>query len=170
MQKPFLLPSMSWQIQSYTPFSDRIFVFLLGHWPWFHLLYASFSILSFVQSYWFNYVDLLLHLFDFLHLEGDHFWTSRTKILQNQSVLLEPLLSRIVYYGILPSRHLNMKKSEHQGYGPIFWLCSFFKDSWTPYSHGHCKKKTAPEPHNLTNFSFPASMKSLQNIYSHQYI
>lgn len=109
-------------------------------WPWFHLLYASFSILGFVQSYWYNYVDLPPRLFDFLHLEGDNLLTSRRKILENQPVLLEPLISRTVYYGILPSRYLNMKKSEHQGCGPIFWLCSFFEGSWIPHYHGHCKK------------------------------
>lgn len=32
------------------------------------------------------------------------------------------------------------EKSEHQGCGPIFWLCSFLEGSWTPHSHGHWKK------------------------------
>lgn len=81
-----------------------------------------------------------LLLFDFLHMQGDPFLNRRRKIFENQSVLLEPLISRTVCYGILSSRDLNMKKSEHQGCDPIFWLCSFFEGSWTPHSHGHCKK------------------------------
>lgn len=51
-------------------------------WPWFHLLYASFSFLSFVQSYLFIHVGLLPHLLHVLHLEGDHFWAWRRRSLK----------------------------------------------------------------------------------------
>lgn len=83
---------------------------------------------------------------------------------------LDPLISRIVSHGIVPSRSLSMKKSALLNTRDIILSYGFVPSLQDPELHilMVIATKTAPEPHNLMCSSLLASMRSSQNTRPHQ--
>lgn len=95
-------------------------------------------------------------------------WATLSCVL-NHPVLLDHLISRTVFHGILQSRHLNMKSP--LSWTPGLWSCllAFFPSLQDPELHNLMviATKTAHEPHNLTS-SMLVSMRSSQNTCPYQ--